>query len=270
LTDALLPMAEPLCIDCYTPDDFPPLARLRELVTPDQYVVLQLHPEREPRFGPEQKDVWIEWLAGELREFTVFNSGAPIEHPAPFESITLLWVIPEAVVLAHAEEFVAAMRLFRRTATDLATRLAARLGVAPAGLLEGRPRLHGPGAFGLFGRVSRWLGWEPSDNRLDREWVYYFHGGECCFVNRLTGQKVEVPLRFGDEFGAVDPWFFAIFVRTTPGLAGLRSLFRDGYHDMGRICQVLLTHKRLRVVRGPTRPGWPARAGFVVVDEDSA
>jgi hypothetical protein len=247
-------MTEPLWLDCPSATDCPTAERLEELATDEQHVVLRFPADE---FGPPRrlaKAALIARLASALPECSVFDSG----QSSGAERITVMKVIRSEVVRANEAEFVRALRLFRRTASELADRLAQRLGVTPDCLAECR---QGRGREGWYDRVRGLLGLTLRGNRLDREWTYGFHGLECRFENRATGQVVEVRLGFGSEFGVLDPYFFARFLKSTPELSHLARLIRDDYHDAARVLDVLREAGHLRVVEGPFR------GGLVVRDE---
>ena len=71
------------------------------------------------------------------------------------------------------------------------------------------------------------------------EWNYYFHGFHCSFTNRNTKQNIEVPLTYGEEFGELDPYFFSIFIKTTPEFQPLPIHIFDDYSDGKRILEVM-------------------------------
>ena len=80
------------------------------------------------------------------------------------------------------------------------------------------------------------------------EWEFGFHGFECCFTHRRTGQVVDVRLGFGDEFGVLDPFFLARFIRTMAAHREAASLLADDFHDPSRMMDVLLARGHLRVI----------------------
>lgn len=107
-------------------------------------------------------------------------------------------------------DLLAAASHFRRTATELANRVALFNGVDPAQLWDECSSLE----------------WRIPDS----EWSLDLHGQHCMFTHQVTGQVVEVSLWFGAEFGVLDPYFFYDYMRTTPDLelpAGLRQPFHD-------------------------------------------
>jgi hypothetical protein len=225
-------MSQPIWLDCPSLSAFPSADRLRELVSDDYHVVLRF-PAEEP--GAAKASV-VEQLASALPECSVFDSGAGW--------ITVKKVIRAEAVVANTTAFVAAARLFRQTASALASRLARRLRVEPDRLLDlGRNRDSGSWLSCLQGLLGL-----PRRTSLDRVWDYAFHGLECRFENRVTGQVVEVRLGFGGEFGVLDPYFFTLFVKSTPGLAHLARLLRDDFHDAARVLKILYGAGYLRVV----------------------
>jgi hypothetical protein len=245
-------MTQPLWVDCRSAADVPPADRLRQLATDERHVVLRLPAEALASPEGPSKASLVGKLASALPDFSVFDSGGSSEE----ERITVMRVVRAGVVLDSAAEAVAALRLFRRTASQLASRLALHLGVAPDRLLDlGRDRDRG----GWWHRVRRAFGLPHRGGRLDRTWGYCFHGRECRFENRATGQVVEVRLSFGSEFGVLDPFFVAQFVKSTPGLERLAGLIRHDYHDAARVLDVLNGAGYLRRTRGQFGEGLVVR-----------
>jgi len=74
---------------------------------------------------------------------------------------------------------------------------------------------------------------------LPAEWRTEEHGGHCRFNNRRTGQIVEAPLREWVNSERVDPYFFAMFVRSTTGLEPIAQLLAHDFHDAARILDVV-------------------------------
>ncbi|MFO0798297.1 MAG: hypothetical protein U0804_12540 [Gemmataceae bacterium] len=171
-----------------------------------------------------------------MPECSVFDSGGDQTH----EWVTVKRVIPTEVMAANAAEFLAAMRLFRRTATALAYQLAERAGVRPAQLLEAVLAGH-------------------RDVDLGNGWHAGHHGLGCRFENSVTGQVVDVRLEHGAEFGALDPFYIALFLKTTPGLEPLGRLLRDDYHDGRRVLDYFRAGGQLVRVEGQYGSGWVVR-----------
>lgn len=72
---------------------------------------------------------------------------------------------------------------------------------------------------------------------LEGDWRTDEHGGHCLFVNHWTGQVVEAPLEMSDDW--LDPYFFAEFVRSTPGLEPVAELLTNDFHDAARMLDVV-------------------------------
>lgn len=226
-------MTTPLRVTCPTTTDIPPAHQLRVWATDEQHVALQFPPDALA--GPTHtKESVVTRLATALPSCSVFDSEVNQGH----ECVTILRVVPTEEVLANAPGFLAAMRLFRETATELAHQLADRLGVSPAHLLD---------------RVTD--GDALCD--LDDGWKSRPHGMEGRFQN-TTGQEVGVCLGFGAEFGVLAPYFFARFVKTTPGLERLGALLRHDFHDAARVIDTLAPG-HLTWVEGPFGSGWVYR-----------
>lgn len=66
-------------------------------------------------------------------------------------------------------------------------------------------------------------------------WRYFVHGFHCGFENNKTGQMIEVPLVFGQEFGDLDPYFFSKFIKSTPKYRPLPVEIFEDYEDGVRI-----------------------------------
>lgn len=73
------------------------------------------------------------------------------------------------------------------------------------------------------------------------DWRYFVHGFHCGFENNKTGQIIEVPLVFGQEFGDLDPYFFSIFIKSTPKYKPLPVDIFEDYADGVRINERMLS-----------------------------
>ena len=80
------------------------------------------------------------------------------------------------------------------------------------------------------------------------EWNYYFHGFHCSFTNRKTKQEIEVPLTYGEEFGELDPYFFSIFIKTTPEFQPLPVPIYDDYGDGKRILETMYKLGKFEII----------------------
>jgi hypothetical protein len=239
-------MSEPTFIRCDSPDALPSAGELAELVTRDRHVVLVFATPTDVERAAFDAATVIEGLRSRLTDDVVtFDAGGRQGE----RWVTLKRVIPTPVVVEHAEAICAAARASRATATRLMHALAGVLGV-------------GVGAF-ADPLIRLTLG-DRDGGDIDADWAYSFHGMECRFTNRLTGQDVEVELGFGEagvEFGVLDPYSFHRFVLTTPAFAPVAVLFRDAFHDPLRALVVLEQRSRFRCVVRPLT----GEEGLVVV-----
>lgn len=83
---------------------------------------------------------------------------------------------------------------------------------------------------------------------LDGEWSYFFHGFECKFKNRKTGQEVEVFLTFSDEFGALDAEFLGRYIRTNPRHDDFPFKICHNFHDGNIILEVMKEEGRIKKI----------------------
>jgi len=149
--------------------------------------------------------------------------------------LSLLRVVSEEEVLAHADALVQAAQRFRQIATELAGRLASKLNVS----LEAFSNQEFEWDFDCDSSC------DDCATALDEEWTYWFHGCECLFSSAKTGAYVEIILGFGDEFGVLDPYFFAKFLQSIPEFRPLAQQFQHEYHDTARAFEILEKHGML-------------------------
>jgi len=93
-------------------------------------------------------------------------------------------------------------------------------------------------------------------------WDYYFHGFHCAFENRGTQQKIEVPLTYGEEFGELDPYFFSIFIKSTPEFQPLPVPIYDDSNDGYRILKKMHQLGRFEIINS----NLTGRSGYIVKD----
>jgi hypothetical protein len=72
---------------------------------------------------------------------------------------------------------------------------------------------------------------------LDPAWDTGEHGMECRFEHRATGQIVEASLQ--SRLHRVDPYFFALFVQSTPEWRHVAELIVEEFHDAARMIDVI-------------------------------
>ncbi|SDQ71473.1 hypothetical protein SAMN05421664_2293 [Chryseobacterium soldanellicola] len=82
-------------------------------------------------------------------------------------------------------------------------------------------------------------GSKKSNGKIN-DWKYYFHGFHCHFKNIKTNQEIEVPIMFGMEFGCLDPYFFSLFIKSTPEYQPLPVDIYEDFADGYRILEVMV------------------------------
>jgi hypothetical protein len=55
-----------------------------------------------------------------------------------------------------------------------------------------------------------------------------------------THRAAEIALGGGSRLRRIDPYFFAIYVKSTPGLRAVARLIQHNYHDASRILDVVI------------------------------
>ena len=94
------------------------------------------------------------------------------------------------------------------------------------------------------------------------EWDYYFHGFHCSFTNRKTMQSIEVPLVYGEEYGVLDPYFFSMFIKTTPEFQPLPIQIYDEYGDGKSIIDAMYQLGKFEIINSNI----PGIEGYIVKD----
>lgn len=120
--------------------------------------------------------------------------------------VTVMPVVPRVTVVAHAPEIVAAFKSYIDACSAM---------------------------IGKF-----------EESSLSEEWSTDVHGGHRRFENTLTGQVIEAPLDGALEPWRVDPYFFALFAKSTPGLEAVARLLRHDFHDAARMRDILFSETR--------------------------
>jgi len=115
--------------------------------------------------------------------------------------VTVMPVIARAKVLAHAQEIRAAVKSYIE-------------------MCSGMQREYAGGS-------------------LSEEWSAETHGGHRRFENSCTGQVIEAPMEVAPEPSRVDPYFFALFAKSTLGLEVVARLLRHDFHDAARMLDIL-------------------------------
>lgn len=96
------------------------------------------------------------------------------------------------------------------------------------------------------------------------EWRYAFHGIHCGLTNNKTGQRIEIPLTYGLEFGQLDPYFFTGFIKTTKEYQPLPIGIYCDYADGKRILEKMVEIEKFEYVNS----NWPNEKGIVVTDRE--
>lgn len=217
-------MSEPLRITCNNVAEIPPVNELRHLATTDQHVVLQFPLEME---GVEfDKRPIIDALIPQLLDYSVFDSGQRDDQTL----ITIKKVIDEATILRNASAFKEAIDRFLSLADHLLAKLAQRHEISVEDLENF-----------IFSKE-----FATSTGMLDDVWSYFFHGRECRFRNKVTGQVIDITLQqMEDPYMRVDPYFFGEYVQTSSSEMEVASFINDSFHDSLRILDVLSTNNYL-------------------------
>jgi hypothetical protein len=98
---------------------------------------------------------------------------------------------------------------------------------------------------------------EHAEGTLSAEWSSYTHGGHRRFENSETGQVIEAPLGGAPEPEKVDPFFFTLFTKSTPGLETVAGLLSHDFHDAARMLDILF-RKAKSAQLGASPNGGPA------------
>ncbi|PWB22985.1 DUF6896 domain-containing protein [Flavobacterium sp. HTF] len=74
---------------------------------------------------------------------------------------------------------------------------------------------------------------------LSEGWSFNVHGEHCLFDHIVTGQSLEVSLGNKENITNLDPYFFYLFLKTTPGLQHLTEYFKNPFSDMLTFFEIL-------------------------------
>jgi hypothetical protein len=93
--------------------------------------------------------------------------------------------------------------------------------------------------------------WENTEKitQFPKDWKCYHHGQHYCCRNMKSGQVVELPIWYEEEFGVLDPYFLSRFIETTPSLDMPVNII-DKYHDMSRVLEIMLKKGLLKQIQG--------------------
>lgn len=171
-----------------------------------------------------------------------------------FDRIRFHRILPSETILEHAPQFAASAREFRRLATILCRRLASKIGISSTQL-------------SYSGRFLPPEQEVAQSGKLSANWEYFFHGYQCGFTHRKTGQTLDVEFGFSDEFGVLDPWFWLQFLRSTPQFHFLAQLLPLGFTDAARMMDTLRDAGFLLEIEGSPEFVSPHRRGIRVADQ---
>ncbi|MEO8770023.1 MAG: hypothetical protein ABI402_08055 [Ferruginibacter sp.] len=62
---------------------------------------------------------------------------------------------------------------------------------------------------------------------LNNDWNFCLHGAECRFTNSHSGEEIEVIIINGEECGALDPYFFYTFCKTSPKFKEVAEFYNE-------------------------------------------
>ncbi|MEM6316138.1 MAG: hypothetical protein AAF960_00625 [Bacteroidota bacterium] len=180
-------------------------------------------------------DEYRKSLQKELPKYHVFNVRWMPE----------IWIYPSIAtneILEKKEEIYQAACSFRKDGIRLMKMLGETYQINP---FEGRT------LFDLR-RKSRDNG---QREKVNKEWTFWFHGAECQFKNRITGQIVELIITNGSEFGALDSFFFLRYLKTTSKFKELANFFLDDSKAITKAFNLLEDLGKLRRISNISQRG---------------
>lgn len=74
---------------------------------------------------------------------------------------------------------------------------------------------------------------------LSEGWSFNVHGEHCLFDHIVTGQSLEVSLGNKENITNLDPYFFYLFLKTTPDFQHLTEYFKNPFSDMITFFEIL-------------------------------
>ncbi|WP_212002971.1 hypothetical protein [Chitinophaga sp. HK235] len=117
--------------------------------------------------------------------------------------------------------------------------------------------------------IDRKYPWESFGKKLGSRgvmgnWSYFLHGFHCGFEHKQTGQLIEAPLVFNDEFGDLDPYFFSRYIRSTPAYQPLPVVIFEDCLDGVRILDKMVSLGKFERISS----NWPGHHGTVAVRKE--
>jgi hypothetical protein len=84
---------------------------------------------------------------------------------------------------------------------------------------------------------------------LSEDWYYDVHGEHCYFLNKATGQKIEVSLGTDKCIENLDPYFFYMFLRSSEKHKHLAEYFEENpFNDMINLFEQLTKEGKMKHV----------------------
>jgi hypothetical protein len=223
---------EPLRIVCHDLSEIPAAEVLSRLAARQQSVVLGLRDAADS----DMKTIIARLVTLLPEDVSIF----PALGASGRQGITIMRVVDRKTVLRHAHATREAAVSFGEIANTLVEDLAAKLGLRADD-------------FSREPLIRMKIGKRADPGELPGSWHYSFHGQQCRFENRKTGQVLDVELGYEGELGALDPWFFHQFLSTTPRFTVLADVFVDPFHDTLRALELLADHGFFRRITGNER-----------------
>jgi hypothetical protein len=192
----------------------------------------------------ERESIGNQWK----KKLNDFQIGIHTQKP----EINIARLISDKEIIDHQDFFEKCAKDYRNLAKRLINELAQHLEIEinPDSPLD---------SFNFLKRREH----RPKKNIIE-DWRYYVHGFHCCFENIKTGQVIEVSLVNGLEFGALDPYFFTGFVKSTSGYKPLPIEIFEDYADGVRILEKMEEIGKFEKVNGI----YEGRFDTVVTDRD--
>jgi hypothetical protein len=96
------------------------------------------------------------------------------------------------------------------------------------------------------------------------EWRYYLHGFDCGFENQKTKQCIEASIVHGMEYGVLDPYFFSMYIKSSPQYDPLPVAIYEDYDDGQQIITKMLELGKFELINSNI----PNRFTAVVTDRE--